>query len=191
MSRRLALNSASGATVLAALLWGFAEATVFFIVPDVLLTLIAQRAGLRAALVATGFAVLGACAGGLVMWHLGSHYPAETLAALDMVPAVSPEMVARARTSLAAAPFDALLAGAFSGIPYKVFAGTAASGGVSASALLLFTIPARAARFLFAVAATVLLDRAILRDVPELARRRILIGFWLAFYAVYFFLMPH
>ena len=181
----------SGPTAMAALAWGLAEATVFFIVPDVLLSLVAQRAGLRAAVVATGFAVLGACVGGLIMWQLGRAYPDTMIAALDLVPAISAEMVERARSSLAAGPLDALLAGAFSGIPYKVFAGTAASAGISAPSLLLLTIPARAARFLVAVAVTVLVDRGILRGLTELARRRILVGFWLVFYAVYFFVMPH
>ena len=40
----------------AALLWGFAEATLFFIVPDVLLSAIAVRRGRGAALRAAGIA---------------------------------------------------------------------------------------------------------------------------------------
>jgi len=43
-----------------AALWGFAEATLFFIVRDVLLTGIAVRRGCRTALRATAWAIVGA-----------------------------------------------------------------------------------------------------------------------------------
>jgi hypothetical protein len=51
---------------LLALIWGFAEATVFFVVPDVLLTAIPVR-DLRAASLACFLALLGALAGGTLM----------------------------------------------------------------------------------------------------------------------------
>ena len=52
-------------------IWGFAEATLFFIVPDVWLTLIAVRRGLVPALAACGWALAGALAGGLAMYAWG------------------------------------------------------------------------------------------------------------------------
>ena len=123
--------------------------------PDVLLTLIAQRRGFRAAIVATVCAVLGACLGGALMWRLGRDHQASMIALLDWLPAISPEMIASAAPVLARNPFDALVEGAFSGVPYKVFAALAAHAGISLAPFLLITIPARAARFLLASAATV------------------------------------
>jgi hypothetical protein len=49
-----------------AALWGLAEATLFFIVPDVWLTLITVWSP-RKALIACLFALLGALAGGALM----------------------------------------------------------------------------------------------------------------------------
>ena len=37
--------------IVASALWGFAEATVFFVVPDVILTMTAVRCGLRTGLI--------------------------------------------------------------------------------------------------------------------------------------------
>jgi membrane protein YqaA with SNARE-associated domain len=51
----------------AAALWGFAEATLFFIVPDVLLSIIAVRRGRRPAWIAMAWTIAGAIAGGALM----------------------------------------------------------------------------------------------------------------------------
>jgi membrane protein YqaA with SNARE-associated domain len=175
----------------AALLWGFAEAVVFFVVPDVLLTLIAQRRGFRAAAIATAFAVLGACLGGALMWRLGRDHQAAVVALLDWLPAISPRMIADAGPVLALEPFHALLDGAFSGVPYKVFAALAANAGISLAPFLLITIPARAARFLLASAATALLDRLLARWIAKRIRTLLLAGFWVLFYVVYWAVMPN
>src|SRR4051812_20323932 len=61
----------SGVAAVVALGWGFAEATFFFVVPDVwigLLTLFSWRAGLRAVY----SAVMGALTGGAVMYRAGA-----------------------------------------------------------------------------------------------------------------------
>ena len=54
-----------------AAVWGFAEATFFFFIPDILLTYIAFRHGVRKASVATLYAVLGAVFGGMLMYFWG------------------------------------------------------------------------------------------------------------------------
>jgi membrane protein YqaA with SNARE-associated domain len=175
----------------AAVLWGFAEATLFFIVPDVLLTFIAQRRGFRLAAIATLFAVLGACAGGALMWVLGRDYPAEVPAVLDMLPAISPELIARAEEALSRPPFMALIDGAFSGVPYKIFASLAADAGITLPAFLLITIPARAARFLLLAAATALADRIASRWLDRGVRTALLAAGWIAFYAAYWLMTPN
>ena len=68
----------------AAFAWGFAEATLFFVVPDVWLTLIAVRRGLRPALVACGWALAGALAGGLAMYAWGAFDTATAREALEI-----------------------------------------------------------------------------------------------------------
>ena len=175
----------------AAFAWGLAEATFFFLVPDVLLTMIAQRRGFRSAAVATIFTVLGAAIGGALMWWLGRDHREAVLAFLDCLPAISPEMIADAEPAMTLDPFAALLSGAFSGVPYKVFAAVAAHADLSAIGFLLLTIPARAARFLLASAVTVVADRVLARWITRRARIVILVGGWVAFYTAYWSLMPN
>ena len=55
---------------LIALAWGFAEATVFFIAPDVWLT-VASRKRLRPGLIASLYALFGALLGGTLMYLWG------------------------------------------------------------------------------------------------------------------------
>ena len=175
---------------LAGFIWGLAEATVFFVVPDVLLTFVAQRRGLCAAIVAMMFVVAGAVAGGTAMWWIGGAYPEATVRLLDGIPAISENMIEGAGAEQAQAPFKALLIGAFSGAPYKVFAATAQAAGVSLPWFLLMTILARAARFIVAIVATVVIDRLAAHWLSSRARWRILAAFWVVFYAVYWAMMP-
>src|SRR4051812_21124803 len=79
---------ANRAAVWLAFAWGIAEASFFFIVPDVLLTLIACRA-LKPALKATLAALAGALIGGVLMYALGMRSPDEATAFLDYVPAIN------------------------------------------------------------------------------------------------------
>jgi hypothetical protein len=150
---------------LAGLIWGLAEATAFFV-------------------------VAGAALGGLALWWIGGGYPEAVTGFLDIIPAISPAMIDGARMAQASAPFEALLAGAFSGAPYKVFAGTAQAAGVSAPWFLLITIPARAARFVLAIMVTVVIDRISAEWLSSGARLWILAGFWIAFYALFWAVMP-
>jgi membrane protein YqaA with SNARE-associated domain len=175
---------------LAGFLWGLAEATAFFVVPDVLLTFVAQRRGLFPALAVMLFVVAGAALGGLAMWWIGGAYPVAVTGFLDSIPAISPAMIDTAGAAQAQEPFAALLAGAFSGVPYKVFAATARAAGVSAPWFLLITIPARAARFILAIVATVVIDGVAARWLSSRARLCILAVFWLAFYAAFWTVMP-
>lgn len=85
--------------MLAAGAWGFAEATLFFLVPDVLITWLAVRR-LRDGLWGSLAATVGALCGGLLMYAWGSHDAPGALTALDHVPAINAEMLAGVRTQL-------------------------------------------------------------------------------------------
>jgi membrane protein YqaA with SNARE-associated domain len=174
---------------LAAFAWGFAEATLFFVVPDVLLSFMAQRRGFRAAALACFIAGAGAALGGLLMRAFGAADPVSMYAVLDAVPAISPEMIASVRESFAADPFGALLAGAFSGVPYKTYAVLAAE--ISAPAFVAMTLVARAARFLAVTALAAVVDRLLARRL-DLRARGLVLGFvWIAFYAFYWTVTPN
>jgi hypothetical protein len=149
-----------GAAGAACLLWGFAEATLFFVVPDVLLTLLGLRR-LRRALWGCLFALLGALAGGWLMERWGSSDPAAALAAVDRVPFVPAASIGRVREQLAEHGPAAVVAGAWMGRPYKLYAVQATAAGISEIELLAVTVPARLLRFVFLAVVAHLLGRAI------------------------------
>ena len=70
--------------IVLSVLWGLAEATVFFLVPDILLTALGCRA-LASALKATVAALAGALIGGTAMYLLGYNSPDEARSFLDCV----------------------------------------------------------------------------------------------------------
>src|SRR3546814_21022897 len=76
------------------LLWGFAEATVFFVVPDVW---ISRRAlsSWRAALRGCGFALAGALVGGGLLSFAGRHHAAALLALFERLPEIGRTAEAR------------------------------------------------------------------------------------------------
>lgn len=174
---------------LAAALWGFAEATLFFIVPDVLLSFVALRC-LRAAWIACLFATAGALAGGALMYAWGSASPEDAVAALDRVPAVSVEMVERVRSDLERQGLWALMVGPFRGTPYKIYAVESAGLGVSLPVFLAVSVPARLVRFvLVSLIAAWLSERWF--GSWSAGRKRWTLGcFWILFYAGFLVLMP-
>ncbi|MEE8522744.1 MAG: hypothetical protein V3T72_02335 [Thermoanaerobaculia bacterium] len=174
---------------LAAALWGFAEATLFFIVPDVLLSFVALRRR-RAALIACLFATAGALVGGALMFAWGSSDVAGAVAALDRVPAVSVEMVEQVESDLERQGLWALMVGPFRGTPYKIYAVESAELEVSLGLFLAVSIPARLIRFvLLSLIASWLSERLL--GSWSLGRKRWAMGcFWVLFYTVFLLWMP-
>jgi hypothetical protein len=174
---------------LGALLWALAEATLFFIVPDVWLTVVAVRRGIRKAMVACGFAVLGALIGGGAMYVWASAEPASARAALSHVPGISAAMVERAGAALHAQGVLAMVFGAFAGVPYKIYAVEAPGADVGLALFLAMSVPARLMRFLLlsgmAATFTGILDGLLSKRVVL----AIVIALWVAFYAVYWALV--
>jgi len=167
--------------------WGLAEATFFFIVPDVLLTLIACRA-LKPAMRATVTALLGALAGGALMYAFGNRQPDFARTFLDHVPAISPALIARVAGQISESGLLAVLLGPLKGIPYKIFAVEWGAQNKGLIALLLISIPARYVRFFLASVAA----RGIAKLIEPLTHHRaaieipILAVIWVAFYGYYF-----
>lgn len=91
-----------------AALWSFAEATLFFIAPDALLSIIALRS-LGKAMIAALLASFAAAFGGLLVWTCAQHFPEETLQVLLLVPGISGSTFEMARQLLQAGLFEGLL----------------------------------------------------------------------------------
>jgi membrane protein YqaA with SNARE-associated domain len=172
-------------SIAVAALWGFAEATLFFIVPDVWISLAALR-DRRAGLLACLASVAGALAGGLVMYAWGSKDPEGAAGALAAVPAVSRRMIEQVRSSLSSTGFLSLFIGPLTGTPYKIYAVESGAVGASLPLFLLVSIPARGARFLLVALAASWASRRPLGDWPLRRKRAAAIVLWVVFYAVYF-----
>jgi membrane protein YqaA with SNARE-associated domain len=177
----------SRAAFVLALAWGLAEATFFFIVPDVLLTLIACRA-LKPALKATTLALLGALLGGALMYAIGRRDPVNARAFLDHIPAISPALVSRVSSQIGENGLWAVLLGPMKGIPYKIYAVEWGSREGSLITFMLISIPARYIRFFLAA----VFARGIARLIEPLTHHRaaievmILAVIWIGFYVFYF-----
>jgi len=175
------------AATLCAFAWGFAEATLFFFVPDVLLTLIACRS-LRASLKATTAAILGALLGGIVMYGLASVSPETARSWLVHVPAIHPPLLQRVESQFAACGLEALVLGPTLGIPYKIYAVEWGARHGNFPMFVLLSVPARGIRFVLAA----LLASGLARLLAPWTRRRaqieiaLLALVWVGFYLFYF-----
>jgi hypothetical protein len=172
--------------VLIAGLWGFAEATLFFLVPDIWLTAIAVRRGLKPALLACLAALAGALLGGLAMYGWGASNPETARAVLDWVPGINVAMIAEVQTALNEDGAMAMFLGPLQGVPYKIYAVEAAGAGVGLATFLIISVPARLLRFLLVSLVAWSISAALARHVGPRPRTALLAGAWIIFYAAYF-----
>jgi membrane protein YqaA with SNARE-associated domain len=178
---------ASRAALWVAFAWGIAEASFFFIVPDVLLTLIACRA-FKPALKATLAALAGALVGGVLMYAFGMRSPDEARAFLDYVPAINSNLIERVARQINEHGLIAVMIGPLKGIPYKIYAVEWGAQGRSLIGFLLISIPARYIRFFLAA----VVARLIARVIEAVTERRtnieilVIASLWIAFYGFYF-----
>lgn len=130
-----------------AFLWGFAEATAFFIVPDVYMGFVALfswRRGLKAA-IAT---LLGAMLGGSIMYMIGMNNPNGMNRFLTYIPLIDSALVNNVADQTRESGVIAVLTGPVRGMPYKIYAAQAGEQSLSFLAFLFMTIPARLERFI-------------------------------------------
>jgi membrane protein YqaA with SNARE-associated domain len=172
-----------------AALWGLAEATALFVVPDVWISRLALSSR-RAALRGCACALAGALLGGVLLYLLGAGHEAALLALFERLPAIDPGLVARVRAQLHGLGGWALLVGGFSGAPYKLYAAQAMSTGLGLPVFIACSAIARGARFL---AVALLVGAIARRATPRFGAatvRRIWWAAWIGFYALYWTLMP-
>lgn len=172
-----------------ALSWGFAEATLFFVVPDVLLTIIALKSGKRAIKACFG-ALAGALIGGTIMYLWGIGASATAFTFVEKVPAIDVEMIDEVKQDIASDGLWAMMLGPAQGIPYKIYAVAAAGQSISFETFFLVSIPARLIRFLLTSVLAWAISRFLLPRVSIQTKLGILAGVWILFYMVYFWLNP-
>jgi len=134
-----------------AVLWGFAEATAFFVVPDVLLTAAVLVLGAAMALRFAAAAAIAAVAGGLVMWAWGGHDGEGARAFLVTIPLIGDDLLIRVREEIAGVWPVELTLGAITGAPYKIYAIEAGAAGINPFLFAVVSFLARLARFALAI----------------------------------------
>ena len=171
--------------------WAFAEAILFFIVADVPIMAIGIRLGLRRAIAAAGIAALAAALGGLAMLEWVAQAPAASRAALESLPGITPALADRAIADWSRGGTMAMLAGAFSGVPYKLYAYAAGVEGAGAAGFFLASLGARLPRFLLAALVAGIAGPHLRRHLSPQVLWPLFIGCWAVFYAAYFLSLAH
>jgi hypothetical protein len=175
-----------------AFVWGLAEASIFFIVPDVVIGWIGLSRGVRFGLRAARNAALGAVVGGAAMFLWSERSPDAALRAVQSVPAVSAAMIEDARQDIEARGwFRAALSGPTTSTPYKVYAVLAPEAGTGLVAWLLGAVPIRLPRFMFVGAAFGLLGWIVRRRFAPRPLAVIYAAAWVAFYGWFFLAHPN
>jgi membrane protein YqaA with SNARE-associated domain len=176
---------------LAAFIWGVAEATLFFFVPDVLLSYIGLNRGMKAAARASVIAAIGASVGGIIMYLWSVEHFEVAYAAVLAAPAISDSMAERALASMIENWPLATFLGPLSSTPFKVYAILAPAVNAPLPLFALWTIAARLPRFLIVSIGVAFAGRFLSHWLSDRRRLWLFIGAWLLFYAVFFSLMPN
>ncbi len=174
---------------LAAGLWGLAEATLFFIVPDVWLSLTGRRR-LKTGLLACLWALVGALAGGALVYVWGVYDRPGALAVIEKMPAISPAMVERVAAQLADHGVLAIFIGPLTGTPYKLYAAQAADAHIGWAVFMLISIPARGIRFVAVTAGVHFLLQCLVPARAHTHSTALILSAWVLFYSYYFTVMP-
>lgn len=172
------------AEMIAAGAWGFAEATFFFLVPDVLLTGIAVL-DWRLALLGCLASLAGALAGGALMYHAGRTSD-RAQGFLLRVPGISAPMLERVRGEVASRGFGSVLLGPLSGTPYKIYAVEAGRQRLSFAGFMLISVPARLLRFVAVTGLAAGLAHGVFPGSPERLKLAVWLACWCLFYLWYF-----
>jgi membrane protein YqaA with SNARE-associated domain len=181
----LTLSTTARRQGLSAALWGFAEATLFFFVPDVYLSRIALF-DLRGALRACLWALAGAVAGGALMFAWGRADAGGAERALDRVPAISAAAIQEVGRSIRERGAVAVFLGPLTGTPYKIYAVESAPAGLSLARFLAVSVPARLLRFVLVTLLFAGMARGPLRRWPPAKLALAHTAAWGLFYAAYF-----
>ena len=170
--------------------WGFAEATFFFVVPDVWTSRVGLRSPKRA-LATTCSALAGALLGGAVTYTWGRNTAAATSQrALAKVPAVTESMIEQVEQEVTEAGHVSLMLGPTRGVPYKLYARASGLQRRSLLNFLAWSVPARLLRFMLVTLLAAGLAAGARRLFPRLPEKLITAVFWASWAGFYGWFVP-
>jgi membrane protein YqaA with SNARE-associated domain len=169
--------------VVTAGLWGYAEATRFWLIPDILLGWIGLN-GPKSIVRSVMAATIGAVLGGAAMHQ----HAREERARLTQIPGISEAMLVDAHERFSSQGWGAVVRAPIDGIPYKVYATESGVAGTPLAELIAWTPAARAWRFLLTAVGAALIGRVFTASVRRNEGRWFVatLGFWLVVYVRYF-----
>ena len=191
MGKNALIKAILARSALLGALWGFAEGTVFFVVPDVLISFVALFSFRRFLWCALA-SMLGAVIAGATLFWLASHRPDLAIAIVRAVPFVTPRMIASVEADYLRYGLWAVFAGPIAGIPYKIYAAEAPAH-VGILPFLLVSMPARLVRFVLVGSVSFIIRRIFFPSAEE-SSRKLVVGHaicWGAFYAFYWYRVGH
>jgi hypothetical protein len=168
-----------------AFVWGLADATVFFIAPDVYLTR-AALFDLRRAFALCAWSLAGALVGASLVWTLAHFGSAPALLhGFRWLPGISDRLIGEVGRTVYNHDTWGMVAGVLEFHPHKLFAAHMGAQGVGFLPFLGVSALGLASRF---VATSLIASFAgrLLARWSEKARLRIYTVFWYLFYAIYF-----
>lgn len=170
--------------------WGFAEATFFFVVPDVWTSWVGLRRPKRG-LATTVSALGGALAGGALTWWWGRRIPAQSShAALMRVPAITSGMVHQVEQEVADSGHTSLLRGPLRGVPYKLYARASGLQQRSLLNFLAWSVPGRLIRFVSVTLLAAGIARLTRRACPRVSEKQLAVVFWACWSGFYAWFIP-
>lgn len=170
--------------------WGFAEATFFFVVPDVWTSWVGLRRPKRA-LGTTVSALGGALAGGAVTSWWGRKISAQAShSALVKVPAITDSMVHQVEQEVAESGHASLMRGPTRGVPYKLYARASGLQRKSLLNFLAWSVPGRLIRFVAVTLAASGLAALTRRMFPNVSDKRVSAVFWTCWGGFYAWFIP-
>ncbi|MFW5426906.1 MAG: hypothetical protein ACKE8G_00930 [Methylophagaceae bacterium] len=170
-----------------AAIWGFSEATLFFIVPDVWLSIVA-RDNLKKGLIACFYSLLGALVGGTLLFVFALYDFNTVSGVIEAVPAINQDMLSRVHSELSEQGLIAVILGPLSGTPYKTYIINSANLDINLWCFLLISIPARLIRFLLVAILSHYLSQFI-SNKTKFNPLIVIISIWSLFYSTYFYIM--
>jgi hypothetical protein len=166
--------------------WGFAEASLFFIVPDVWLGFVALFAPRRMPVTLVAI-VAGAAAGAACLYVATLVWPDELRNLVLAVPAIAPSDLEQARAQLQDGGAGSILPAVVEGRAVKLYVHAAAVDGIGPFGIVAFTVLNRLARLLLFGGLLMVIGWAA-RSVVARRPRAVatLYGVaWVVFYAAY------
>lgn len=184
--KKIKVFMSSPASLIISFIWGFAEASLFFLIPDIYLgaaALFSPIYGLWNCV----FSIIGAMLGGSIMYLMAHKTPQAMLGLMAKIPGISEAMVMRVGDNYQAHGLSAIFLAPWDGIPYKIYAVQAGVLGINYPSFLIATVPARLERFLVVVLIAALLGATLKGNISKNTGRWIMayMLFWAIGYTFY------